>query len=77
MQMALTGISHTTVLVAGEARASSRRVLQQFQAKHDIAVFPALPALDVNNHAFLSAPQSGRVQSHQKDPVKQCGRRLK
>ena len=61
--------------------------LQPFWAQHDIAVFPALPALDVNDHAFLvdvadlqmrqlSTSQASCVQSHQKDPVEQRRSRI-
>src|SRR5436305_15001206 len=38
--------------------------LQQFWAQHDIAVFPALPALDVNDLAFLVAVYDYQMHQH-------------
>src|SRR5438552_4122434 len=61
--------------------------IQEFRAEHDIAVFAALSALDVNDHALtidiahlqmrqFGTPQSGRVKSHQEDPVEHCRSRV-
>src|SRR3954452_13189923 len=57
--------------------------IQEFRAEHDITVFAALSALDVNNHSLaidiahlqmrqFGTPQSGGIQSHQEDAVEHC-----
>ena len=54
--------------------------IQEFRAEHDIAVFAALSALDVDVHSLaidiahlqmrqFGTPQSGGIQSHQEDAV--------
>src|ERR1700736_3902670 len=56
------------------------KFLQEFWAEHDIMVFAALSAFDMNDHPFtinvshfqmrqFGTPQSGRIKRHQKDAV--------
>src|SRR5271166_4256485 len=60
---------------------------EQFRAEHDVPIFAALTALNVDHHALaidvgnlqmcqLGAADAGRIERHQRDTIKRSARRV-